>query len=193
MPNKLQKRMAGPVLAVLSVLTAGTILVGCSSDSDSDNASDNGQGSTSNSSSDSSNSGVAYSQCMRENGVSNYPDPEEDSQGRVQLTVPEDVDQNSPTFKSAQSACQSLLVQGDTGAAANSRDFDATKVAAWAKCIRENGMPNFQDPEVDGSTIIIDADAAGISGQDDPNFAKATSACYSIRPGGSLMVMGGGQ
>ncbi|MET9089777.1 hypothetical protein ABZX77_49370 [Streptomyces sp. NPDC004237] len=192
MPNTFQKRMAGPVLAVLSVLTAGTMLVGCSSDSKSTDASDDSQGS-SNSSSGSSNSAVAYSQCMRDNGVSNYPDPKEDSQGRVQLTVPADVDQNSPTFKSAQSACQSKLVQGDTGAAANSRSFDATKVAAWAKCIRKNGMPNFQDPKVDGSTIIIDADAAGISGQNDPNFAKATAACYSIRPGGSLMVTGGGQ
>ncbi|MFI6726993.1 hypothetical protein NRF20_39385 [Streptomyces sp. R-74717] len=193
MTNTFQKRMGGPFLAFLSVLTAGTLLVGCSSDSGSADASDDSTSSSSDSSSDSTNSGVAYSQCMRENGVSGYPDPKEDSQGRVQLTVPENIDQNSPTFKSAQSACQSLLVQGDMGAAANSREFDATKVAAWAKCIRENGMPNFQDPKVDGSTIIIDADAAGISGQNDPNFAKATSACYSIRPGGSLMVTGGGQ
>jgi hypothetical protein len=192
MPNTFQKRMAGPVLAVLSVLAAGTMLAGCSPDPKSTDASDDSQGS-SNSSSDSSNSAVAYSQCMRDNGVSNYPDPKEDDQGRVQLTVPEGIDQNSPTFKSAQSACQSKLVQGDMGAAANSRSFDATKDAAWAKCIRKNGMPDFQDPKVDGSTIIIDADAAGISGQDDPNFAKATSACYSIRPGGSLMVTGGGQ
>lgn len=183
--------MAGPVLAVLSVFTAGTILLGCSSDPGSTDAFDDGQGS-SNSSGDSGNSGVAYSQCMRENGVSDFPDPEEDSQGRVRLAVPEDIDQNSPTFKSARSACQSKLFQGD-GDSAASKTFDATKVAPWAKCVRENGMPDFPDPEVQGSTIVIDADEAGISGLDDPTFDKATSACYSIRPGGSLMVTGGRQ
>lgn len=194
MSNNHQKTVAGPLLAVLAVVTAGTLLAGCSSGSGSSDASSADQGSSSTASSSSGDAtGVAYSQCMRGHGVSNYPDPKTDSQGRVQLTVPAGIDQNSPTFKSAQSACQSKLLQGDTGAAAGSRDFDATKVAAWAKCIRANGMPNFQDPKVDGSTIIIDATADGISGQNDPNFAKATAACYDIRPGGSLMVTGDGQ
>lgn len=192
MPNNYQKRIAGPLLAVLSVVTAGTLLSGCGS-GDAAADSPNSGPSSSSSSSGTSNSGVAYAQCMRKNGVTNFPDPEEQSGGGVKLVIPEGVDQNSPTFKSAQSACQSLLYQGDTGDAAGSRDFDATKVAAWAKCIRENGVPNFPDPEVNGNTIVIDVNKAGLTGRDDPNFTKAAEACYSIRPGGTLAFMGGPQ
>ncbi|MGW1610459.1 hypothetical protein ACWCQZ_13820 [Streptomyces sp. NPDC002285] len=184
--------MIGPLLAVLSVVTAGTLLAGCSSGEK--DAAVTGQGDSETSSSNGTESaGVAYAQCMREHGVSEFPDPEKDSGGGVKLVIPEGVDQNSPTFKSAQSACQGLLYQGDTGDAAGSRDFDATKVAAWAKCIRENGLPNFPDPQVNGNTIVIDANASGLSGRDDPKFSKAAEACYSIRPGGTLAFMGGPQ
>lgn len=201
MPNYHQKRMARPLLLALSVVAAGALVAGCS-DSGSSDASTSVGGSdpssssssgSSGSSDSSSSAGVAYAKCMREHGVSNFPDPTEDSGGGVKLVIPQGVDQNSPTFKSAQSACQSLLYQGDTGDAAGSRAFDATKVAAWAKCIRENGVPNFQDPQVNGNTIIIDANAAGLSGRDDPKFSKAAEACYSIRPGGTLAFMGGPQ
>lgn len=199
MPNHHHKRLSGPLLLALSVATAATLLAGCSSDSGSNNASTGDQGSnpsssnTSNTSNGTNNAGVAYAKCMREHGVSDFPDPEQDSGGGVKLVVPKSVDQSSPTFKSAQSACQDLLYQGDTGDGAGSRAFDATKVAAWAKCIREHGLPNFPDPEVNEDTIVIDADAAGLSGRDDPKFSKATEACYSIRPGGSLLVRRGAQ
>jgi hypothetical protein len=123
---------------------------------------------------------------MREHGVSNFPDPEQDSGGGMKVVIPQSVDQTSTTFKSAQSACQNLLYQGDSGDAAGTRAFDATKVAAWAKCIRKNGLPNFPDPKVNGNAIIIDANAAGVTGRDDPKFSKAAEACYSIRPGGML-------
>ncbi|MEV7394115.1 MULTISPECIES: hypothetical protein [unclassified Streptomyces] len=199
MSNQHRKQLSGPLLPALSVVAAGALLVGCSSDSGSNDAFTGKQGSTPSSSSSSSSSsgtgsaGVAYAKCMREHGVPNFPDPEQDAGGGVKLVVPEGVDPNSPTFTSAQSACQDLLYQGDTGDGAGSRAFDATKVAAWAKCIREHGLPNFPDPVVDGNTIVIDADAAGLSGRDDPKFSKATQACYSIRPGGSLFVRNGAQ
>ncbi|MBE8477050.1 hypothetical protein IQ210_39490 [Streptomyces sp. 3R004] len=194
MPNNHQKRVTGPLLAVLSVMTAGALLAGCSSgEEDATVTSEGGANSSSSSAGGTESAGVAYAQCMREHGVSEFPDPEKDSGGGVKLVIPQGVDQNSPTFKSAQSACQGLLYQGDTGDAAGSRAFDATKVAAWAKCIRENGVPNFPDPQVNGNTIVIDANASGLTGRDDPKFSKAAEACYSIRPGGTLAFMGGPQ
>lgn len=51
---------------------------------------------------------MAYSQCMRSNGVSDFPDPVF-SGGAGSLTLPADIDPNSPTFQAAQKACQSLL------------------------------------------------------------------------------------
>jgi hypothetical protein len=48
---------------------------------------------------------VQFAKCMRSHGVRNFPDP--NSQGGFLMGG--DVDPNSPTFKSAMQACQSLL------------------------------------------------------------------------------------
>lgn len=188
MTNSNRKRVAAPTLALVSLATVGTLIAGCSSDSNSNGATAGDEGSSAQSQGGAAGSALAYSKCMREHGVTNYPDPQVDSRGAVQMGVPDGIDPNSPTFQSAQSACQSKLFQSE-GDTAGARTFDATKVAPWAKCIRAHGMPNFPDPRVQGDTIVIDASAAGISGRDDPRFTKATQACYSIRPGGNLMIV----
>lgn len=195
MPNYHRKRVAGPLLLTLSAVTAGIFVVGCSSDSGSSASGDipGSDHTSSSSTSNTNNAGVAYAKCMREHGVSNFPDPDQASSGGMKVVVPKSVDQTSTTFKSAQAACQNLLYQGNAGNAAGTRPFDATKVAAWAKCLRQNGLPNFPDPQVNGDAIIIDANAAGVTGRDDPKFAKAAAACYSIRPGGMLAFSMGPQ
>jgi hypothetical protein len=48
---------------------------------------------------------VQFANCMRDHGVKNFPDP--NSQGAFLMGG--NVDPNSPTFKSAYQACQSLL------------------------------------------------------------------------------------
>ena len=182
------------MLAALSVAVGG-LLAGCSSDSGSTGptaaaaatataSSGSGSGSTGSS----GNPFLAYSKCMRSKGVTNYPDPVADGNGGYRMGGLSGVDQNSSTYQSAQAACQSTLYQSN-GDSAATRTFDATKVAPWAKCIRANGLPNFPDPTVKGDSIIVSAQAAGISGRDDPKFAKAASACYSIRPGGTLAIV----
>ncbi|MFI7498080.1 hypothetical protein ACIBVL_06110 [Streptomyces sp. NPDC049687] len=187
---KNQKRVTGPLLVVVSVVTAGTLLAGCSSDS-SDSSTEN-VGTSSNSANKAFQQALAYSKCMRENGLSSFPDPKQDSQGRIMLQPAEGVDPNSTAYQEAASACQSLNPQGTTGDSAGGQALDPAKVAKWAKCLRENGLPNFQDPQINGNSMLIDAGAAGITGPEDPKFAKAAQACYSIRPGGMLGFMGGG-
>jgi hypothetical protein len=185
-----RRRSVVPVLAALSVAVGG-LLAGCSSDSGSTGSIAVAAATptaSSGSTGSSSNPFLAYSKCMRSNGVTNYPDPVVDSNGGYQMGDLSGVDQNSSTYQSAQAACQSTLYQSNSDSAAT-RTFDATKVAPWAKCIRANGLPNFPDPTVQGDSIIVSAQAAGISGRDDPKFAKAASACYSIRPGGTLMIV----
>jgi len=62
---------------------------------------------------------VAYSQCMRDNGVADFPDPVRDSNGGVSMSLGggpgSDLDPNSPTFKAAQTACASKLPGGGPG------------------------------------------------------------------------------
>ena len=53
---------------------------------------------------------LKHAQCMRSHGVPNYPDPTF-SGGAVSMQL-KNIDPNSPQFKSASSACQSLLPKG---------------------------------------------------------------------------------
>jgi hypothetical protein len=48
---------------------------------------------------------LAFSQCMRDNGVPDFPDP----QGPGRLLVPRTIDTESPQFEQARQACQDEL------------------------------------------------------------------------------------
>jgi hypothetical protein len=50
---------------------------------------------------------LKFSQCMREHGLTNFPDPTFGSSGTVRLQIARQagVDPNSPTFRQAQAAC----------------------------------------------------------------------------------------
>jgi len=54
---------------------------------------------------------LAYAECMRENGISDFPDPEV-SGGRVKLAIPRGVDPESPAFQKAEEACHELMIGG---------------------------------------------------------------------------------
>lgn len=55
---------------------------------------------------------LQYSQCMRNHGIVDFPDP--DSQGLLQVQEDQggDLDPNNSTFRSAQTACKSLWPNG---------------------------------------------------------------------------------
>jgi hypothetical protein len=60
---------------------------------------------------------LRYSQCMRDNGIPNFPDPQM-SGGKTRMSLPQGVDPSSPAFKSAQEKCGTLM-SGPSTAAAN--------------------------------------------------------------------------
>jgi hypothetical protein len=88
---------------------------------------------------------VKFAECMRNNGVSAFPDP--DASGA--LTIDEvangsSLNTSSAVFKSALSACKDLEPAGFTG---NQRSPQEQKAAlAFAQCIRDNGVRDFPDP-----------------------------------------------
>ena len=59
---------------------------------------------------------LEFSQCMRSNGVPNFPGPKE-SGGRVALTIGNGsgINPNSPQFQKATQACHSLMPGGGVG------------------------------------------------------------------------------
>jgi hypothetical protein len=121
---------------------------------------------------------------MREHGV-DVPDPTFDDDGNVQLEVREgggeleQAGQIDANFRDAEKACRSHLA----GVMGNGPDGkpDAEmqdKALKFARCMRENGVANFPDPDFsEGGMVRI-----GGEGMDprSPTFQQAHKACQSI-------------
>jgi hypothetical protein len=117
---------------------------------------------------------LKFSQCMRDQGQTWFPDPKPD--GRMQVRVPEGTDEAK--VDAAMEACKKWAPDGgDHGKADPQRLEEARKMA---QCMRDNGVPNFPDPQADGS-IRIDSDKLGTH-PGDPAFDKADEACAKFRP-----------
>jgi hypothetical protein len=89
---------------------------------------------------------VKFAECMRENGVSEFPDP--DASGRLTIdgvVNGSSIDPSSPTWKAAIDACKDLQPPGFTGGGERSSGQQEAALQ-FAQCIRDNGVPDFPDP-----------------------------------------------
>jgi hypothetical protein len=128
---------------------------------------------------------LAYSKCMRANGVPNFPDPQRQGDGaRVDVGK----DQNTPEMRKALEACRDKMPQGEAGDA--NGKVDSAKLAEWTKCMRAR-LPKFPDADVSGNAITIKLQGTGIRG-DSAEFENAQRACESHVPDGSLRIVGQG-
>ncbi|WP_329246423.1 hypothetical protein OG417_51650 [Actinoallomurus sp. NBC_01490] len=114
---------------------------------------------------------VKYAQCMRENGVTNFPDP--DKNGRFVIAAGGS-NRNSPQFKKAQQACES---QEPPGMKDDSKDVAKaqTEWLKFAQCMRKNGIQDFPDPQ-DGR-LKVPRDRINVNS---PQFKKAMTACRDV-------------
>lgn len=140
---------------------------------------------------------LAFSACMRQHGVKNFPDPQISGNGAsIKIGGSTGLNRNDPTFQSAQKACQKYM-QAGIGANGGAK-ADPTKIAAWASCMRSHGLPHFPDPTINSSNGAMQLNMTG-SGVDPQSstFSNAMKACQSLSPGGGIMVQdgnpGGGQ
>jgi hypothetical protein len=135
--------------------------------------------------------GIALANCMRANGVPNFPDPSSTSGGGIQIqqsarsgsgpsTEVNGVPVNGPAFQSAMQKCHSYLPNGGhppPGGLAAARQ----KALKFAACMRSHGVPNFPDPRVSsgpggGIGIRIGAPGSGLD-PNSPAFKSAQQAC----------------
>jgi hypothetical protein len=116
---------------------------------------------------------LAFSQCMRSQGISNFPDPS--GQNSVSGSLPPGIDVNSPQYQSAQGTCAHLLPSGgaDPGGSAQGQEQTLQYVA----CMRSHGYPNFPDPNSSGDLVI----PQGVD-PNSPQFDSAQRACQSLLP-----------
>jgi len=95
---------------------------------------------------------VTFSECMRDNGVREFPDPDASGQLTIDGVVNgSSLDTDSPAWKKAISACKDLEPPGFTGYKRSSEQQKAALV--FAQCLRDNGVKDFPDPAPDEPLI----------------------------------------
>ena len=89
---------------------------------------------------------LAFSECMRSNGVPNFPDPKPG--GGLEFPVGGG-NVGSPAFRSAQAKCRKLLPDGGPpgpGSTTHPSAQTMTKLVKIAACMRAHGISQFPDP-----------------------------------------------
>jgi hypothetical protein len=126
---------------------------------------------------------LKFSKCMRDHGISWFPDP---SDGKMSLMIPKG--QDAKKLEAAQEACKQYMPDGGEMHKPSAEELQQAR--DMAKCMRENGVPNFPDPNPDGG-ISIDPKKLG-TGPDDPLWKKAEKACEQYAPKGHVQQGSGG-
>ena len=126
---------------------------------------------------------LQYAQCIRAHGVPNFPDP----RAHGGLAIPNDINPQSPAFKSSQQAC-ARLAQPPAGQAESS-ESRKLELLALARCMRSHGVPNFPDP-TNSPPPPSDGNALGGNGsylalgtaqqRQSPEYKQAAAGCGGI-------------
>ncbi len=95
---------------------------------------------------------VKFAECMRNKGVKEFPDPNASGAFTIdEIANGSAVDTNSAAFKQAMTACKDLQPPGFTG---NKRSPEQQAAGIkFAQCIRDNGVPDFPDPDPNGPLV----------------------------------------
>jgi hypothetical protein len=160
-------------LLIVLAAAAPVLLGACSPGSSSSDPSSGQGGSTS-----TAQAGVAqFAQCMRQNGVTNFPDPQ-----NGHFVMGGDI-QNNPHFQSAVQACQHFL--GPSGIGSGNNSGTQTAQLAFAHCMQTHGVPSFPDPQSDGAIV-----APPESVRNTATYQAAYNECKSKLPNGGAGLRG---
>jgi hypothetical protein len=121
---------------------------------------------------------VKFAECMRANGVSAFPDPNASGQLTIDgVANGSSVDTSSAAFEQALSVCKELEPPGFTGTKVTPQLRTAR--LKFAKCMRDNGVPDFPDPTPNGPLIDTNRipSLAGKDPRSDPGLQAAMHKC----------------
>jgi hypothetical protein len=142
-----------------------------------------GSSSSSSSSASPQSQAVAYSGCMREHGVPNFPDPQVTTNGsgvKMAMRATPGLTSN-PHFQSAEKACRRLLPEGGPDSNRQISPQEQSQYLKAAACIRSHGIPNFPDPTFSGGGVHVSKQGLDLHS---PQVHAAEEACQSLIPGG---------
>ena len=98
---------------------------------------------------------VKVAECMRDNGVREFPDPPASGELTIDgIANRSSLDPSTAAFKQAMSACKELEPSGFTGHKRNAQE--QKNALKFAQCIRDNGVKDFPDPAPDAPMIDTD-------------------------------------
>ena len=131
-------------------------------------------------------SAVAYSQCMRSNGVRGFPDPPTTAadgaafKGKVVRVA----QSNPQRFDRARSACAHLAPQGGLAVQQSPQQRQALLADAlsFAHCMRHHGVSRFPDPNGQEQLTLAMVAAQGIN-VNSPQFLHVVQACIPATHG----------
>jgi hypothetical protein len=96
---------------------------------------------------------VRFAECMRDNGVSGFPDPDPSEGLTIDGVVNgSSLDPNSPAWEAAIAACEDLQPPGFTGDEEVTAEEQEERLE-FAQCMRDNGVEDFPDPARDAPLV----------------------------------------
>jgi hypothetical protein len=169
------------ILAAVAVVGLSLLAAGCSGSKSSSGVASIA-GSTTTAPTTTQNGLLAFSRCMRSQGISSFPDPQRFAGGNVKLTVRQLG--NSPQLQKALTACHHLLP--DRGGSGQGSDrLSSTQLAdalSFARCMRNHGVSRFPDPTVQGGLSVEMVRAQGIDVHS-PTVLRVVQTCLPASHG----------
>lgn len=167
-------------LAALALIAIAASISACGSSSPASAGAGSGGGNTATN----HEKAVKFAECMRANGVPEFPDP--DASGALTLdgiVNGSSLDPSAPAFRQALTACKDLEPAGFTGRKRSAQQQEAA--LKFAQCMRENGVPDFPDPTPNGPLIDTNRipSAAGRGARNIPGFTAAAHKCTATYSG----------
>lgn len=153
---------------VLCTLLLGLSLVACGGGDTGDNGSSGDELSA-------EEQAIEFSKCMRDNGVENFPDPDEN--GGINLDA-DKLDATPDEIEAAEQKCKKFMPNGGEPQKVDPKTLK--QLREYSECMRDNGIENYPDPEEDGG-IKLDGDEVD---PNDPAVKAAEKKCKKFLPGG---------
>jgi hypothetical protein len=169
--TRMRARSTLILVAVAMAAAAGLLLLtACSS---------SGSGDSETTASDAEQAALDFAQCMRNNGVPNFPDPLVQPDGSFGFQRPPGASASAldEALKSCRSEAQALGI--DVGPEAGDAETQDA-LLKLSRCIRSNGIPEFPDPKPNSDALGGLHDLFSDYDLESPRVAKALNACQPV-------------
>ena len=124
---------------------------------------------------------MTFAQCMRANGVSQFPDPDASGALTIDGVVNgSSLDPDSEAWKKAIDTCKDLQPAEFMGHRRSAQEQE--NALKFAQCIRDNGVIDFPDPAPDAPLVDTNRipSAAGRGGRSIPELSAAMEKCHGF-------------